>query len=147
MTSWRDRAACKGLDTNLFFPERGEPARDALAVCRRCPVALDCVTYALDHVIRDGVWGGMPERTRRRLRKGRPRHVQCAHCFGTYIWVPKPGVNVNRRFCSDACRNAHRQAGKRASNLRVRYGPTHAHTETDRARGAITLDALEDGVA
>jgi hypothetical protein len=65
---WRDRAACRGADPELFFPERGGSADPARRICARCPVRQPCLEYALGHGIRDGVWGGLAERDRRELR-------------------------------------------------------------------------------
>ena len=69
--SWLDRAACQGLDTNLFFTERGESTAQVKAVCKACPVRVDCLNYALDTGQHFGVWGGVSERGRRRMRRGR----------------------------------------------------------------------------
>ena len=66
--AWRDRAACRGADPRLFFPEDGEPARHALAICAGCPVLTDCRQHALTRPEVWGVWGGMPERDRRQPR-------------------------------------------------------------------------------
>lgn len=64
-------AACAGMDTNLFYPERGEDNAQAVAVCRDCPVREQC----LDHAVRNGetygVWGGLSGKQRRRLRRDR----------------------------------------------------------------------------
>lgn len=68
---WRAHAACTPGDHDLFFPERGESLAPARAICNRCPVADQCLTYALDHSIKHGVWGGTSERDRRTLRKNR----------------------------------------------------------------------------
>jgi WhiB family redox-sensing transcriptional regulator len=51
-----------------FFPERGQDARAAQAVCARCPVSDECLEYALEKKIKDGIWGGKSGRDRRRLR-------------------------------------------------------------------------------
>ena len=72
-SSWFGRAACPGLDTNLFFTERGEPPTQVKAVCQACPVRVDCLNSALDTGQTFGVWGGVSERGRRQLRRGRGR--------------------------------------------------------------------------
>lgn len=66
---WRAKAACLGADTELFFPKRGEPADEARAICRRCPVRVDCLDAHLDE--REGIWGGTSGRERKRLRAER----------------------------------------------------------------------------
>lgn len=71
MGPWVKDAACKGVDTGLFYPERGEPTRHALEVCKPCTVKAECLQYAIDNSERWGVWGGMTERQRRRIRSDR----------------------------------------------------------------------------
>jgi len=68
---WQSRANCMGVDPDLFFPERGASTREAKEVCRGCVVKDDCLEYALDNGEKFGIWGGMSERKRRRLRRAR----------------------------------------------------------------------------
>lgn len=68
-TAWMDRAACRGCDPNLWFPERGEDTSLAKAVCASCPVAERCLDYALALGEKNGIWGGVAERQRRRMRR------------------------------------------------------------------------------
>jgi WhiB family redox-sensing transcriptional regulator len=72
---WISRGACKGMNPDLFFPERGVDVRAAKAVCARCDVADECAQYALDNTIRSGIWGGLSERERREIRSRRHRGV------------------------------------------------------------------------
>ena len=72
---WRDRAACRGADLEVFFPGRGESAEPARQICAGCPVRQPCLDYALSHGIVHGIWGGLTERDRRALRS---RHVGAA---------------------------------------------------------------------
>jgi Transcription factor WhiB len=67
---WRELAACRGTDLNLFFPGRGESAGAARQVCAACPVRQPCLDYAITNRIVHGVWGGLTERERRALRSG-----------------------------------------------------------------------------
>jgi WhiB family redox-sensing transcriptional regulator len=66
---WQDQASCLGMDPDLFFPERGASTRDAKAICAACPVRVDCLEYALANGEKFGIWGGMSERERRRVRR------------------------------------------------------------------------------
>ena len=66
-----DYANCLGVDPDLFFPERGASTKEAKEVCRGCVVREDCLEYALSHGEKFGIWGGMSERERRRLRRQR----------------------------------------------------------------------------
>ena len=66
--SWRRRAACRGLDPALFFPEIGENAAAAKAVCAQCPVSRECLGFALANAETEGVWGATTPRARRPLR-------------------------------------------------------------------------------
>ena len=67
---WRELAACRGTDLNLFFPGRGESADPARQVCAACPVREPCLDYAISNTITHGIWGGLTERERRALRSG-----------------------------------------------------------------------------
>ena len=69
---WQERANCLGIDPELFFPERGASTREAKSVCAHCAaVRLDCLEYALRNPAKFGIWGGVSERERRRLRRRR----------------------------------------------------------------------------
>lgn len=65
---WQSRANCAGADPELFFPERGASLAEARAVCAGCTVRTECLDYALAIGEKYGVWGGLSERERRRLR-------------------------------------------------------------------------------
>ena len=68
---WQRSANCLGVDPDLFFPERGGSTREAKEVCRGCMVRQECLQYALDNGEKFGIWGGLSERERRRLRRRR----------------------------------------------------------------------------
>ncbi len=68
---WQARANCMGVDPDLFFPERGASTKEAKEVCRGCVVQGDCLEFALENGEKFGIWGGMSERERRRLRRAR----------------------------------------------------------------------------
>ncbi|ANS62678.1 regulatory protein [Streptomyces lincolnensis] len=74
MENWRDHAACRHEDPDLFFPiGTTGPAlvqqEQAKAVCRRCPVREECLEWALDTGQAIGVWGGTSENERRALKR------------------------------------------------------------------------------
>ena len=68
---WQERANCLGVDPDLFFPERGASTREAKSVCRGCEVRAECLEYALAQGEKFGIWGGLSERERRRVRRQR----------------------------------------------------------------------------
>ena len=76
--SWQEFANCLGVDPDLFFPERGASTREAKEVCRGCVVRDDCLEYALANSEKFGIWGGMSERERRRIRRQRALARQAA---------------------------------------------------------------------
>ena len=85
MTDFRARAACRDFDPELFFPvgAPGAPLYDvqvaeAKAVCRRCPVAPECLFWALDTGQEFGVWGGADEHERAALRRALPARASVA---------------------------------------------------------------------
>ena len=66
--TWRQHAACRGVEPDTFYPASDEEAEVAKAVCAVCPVRQPCLEYALTSRERDGVWGGATEKERRRIR-------------------------------------------------------------------------------
>jgi WhiB family redox-sensing transcriptional regulator len=68
---WRMYALCAETDPEAFFPDKGGSTREAKMVCRGCPVRGDCLEYALANEERFGIWGGLSERERRRVRQQR----------------------------------------------------------------------------
>lgn len=69
--SWQDFANCSGTDQDLFFPERGASTRKAKAICGACTVKAECLEFAITQGERFGIWGGMSERERRKIRRQR----------------------------------------------------------------------------
>jgi WhiB family redox-sensing transcriptional regulator len=67
--SWQERALCAQTDPEAFFPEKGGSTREAKRICAGCEVRAECLEYALAHDERFGIWGGLSERERRRLRR------------------------------------------------------------------------------
>lgn len=68
---WREHAKCRGLDPELFFPQRGESTAEAKAICAVCPVRVQCLEYALLNDERQGIYGETTGRDRRRIRRRR----------------------------------------------------------------------------
>ncbi len=67
--SWQERALCAQTDPEAFFPDKGGSTREAKRVCLSCEVRGECLEYALAHDERFGIWGGLSERERRRLKR------------------------------------------------------------------------------
>jgi WhiB family redox-sensing transcriptional regulator len=67
--SWQERALCAQTDPEAFFPEKGGSTREAKRVCQSCDVKADCLEYAIENDERFGIWGGLSERERRRLKR------------------------------------------------------------------------------
>ncbi|TDE96127.1 WhiB family transcriptional regulator [Occultella glacieicola] len=67
--SWQERALCAQTDPEAFFPEKGGSTREAKRVCVSCEVRVECLEYALEHDERFGIWGGLSERERRKLKR------------------------------------------------------------------------------
>lgn len=68
---WAADANCRGLDSELFFPERGQSTSEAKAICHECDVQAECLAYALNNGEHHGIWGGLSERERRVVRTKR----------------------------------------------------------------------------
>ncbi|GGQ70079.1 WhiB family transcriptional regulator [Kitasatospora griseola] len=74
---WQARAACRGMDSAVFFSPCGEQGearrmreRRARSVCRDCPVRLACASFAVRTGQDFGIWGGLTEADRLAARKG-----------------------------------------------------------------------------
>lgn len=67
--AWQAQALCAQTDPEAFFPEKGGSTREAKAVCAQCEVREQCLEYALQNDERFGIWGGLSERERRRLKR------------------------------------------------------------------------------
>jgi WhiB family redox-sensing transcriptional regulator len=67
--SWQERALCAETDPESFFPEKGGSTREAKRICSSCEVRQECLEYALQNDERFGIWGGLSERERRRLKR------------------------------------------------------------------------------
>lgn len=69
--AWVNQANCLGIEPEAFFPELGADSEEAKAVCQGCLVRGDCGEYALNNGEKFGIWGGLDERERRRIRRDR----------------------------------------------------------------------------
>lgn len=67
--AWQTDSLCAQTDPEAFFPEKGGSTRDAKKICTSCEVRAQCLDYALANDERFGIWGGLSERERRKLRK------------------------------------------------------------------------------
>ena len=69
--TWQQYANCLGVDPDLFFPERGASTRTAKSICRECQVRPECLEFAIVSSEKFGIWGGLSERERRKIRRQR----------------------------------------------------------------------------
>ena len=67
--AWQSDALCAQTDPESFFPEKGGATREAKRICETCEVRSECLDYALENDERFGIWGGLSERERRKLRR------------------------------------------------------------------------------
>lgn len=70
---WQTMAACRGMNPDLFFPERGTSQVEAKAVCMSCPVSRECLDFAMESGEHTGIWGGTSERKRREMARKKRR--------------------------------------------------------------------------
>lgn len=109
---WRERAACKGLDPNLWVPNtrgEGQPLYEpARAVCTTCPVRQPCLDYALANHEEHGMWGGLTPTERAELGYVVTRR-QCRVCGVQFL----PASRNDQRYCSDDCRSERRRRNRR----------------------------------
>ncbi|MFF8447747.1 WhiB family transcriptional regulator [Streptomyces leeuwenhoekii] len=80
-TSWHARGVCHGMDPEdadaVFFPlpRDYEAIAEAKDLCGLCPVRRDCLNYALENGLKDGIWGGLTEAERRPWHDGLPQRL------------------------------------------------------------------------
>ena len=104
---WQLRAACRGMDSSLFFhpfneqmPDRQRRIDAAKAICGSCPAVDDCRTHALTVQEPYGIWGGMSERERANLL-GSPIHaISRTTIRSTDCWPDVDDSDAQRRSAS-----------------------------------------------
>ncbi|WP_289008025.1 WhiB family transcriptional regulator [uncultured Thermomonospora sp.] len=101
-TSWRNNAACLGVDPDLFFPPQGGATNGAEAkqICGGCPVQAECLDYAVTTAQKYGIWGGTNERERREIRKQRGLIVKTEPACGTIAGYRRH-QNRNQPTCTE----------------------------------------------
>jgi WhiB family transcriptional regulator, redox-sensing transcriptional regulator len=149
---WQERALCAQTDPDAFFPGKGGSTSEPKKVCRACPVTAECLEYALRTDQRYGVWGGLSERQRRKIKRQRDADAQqqaaqttlpCSICqeHKPVSEFPKPrSTNVtNARICKGcvAAKNrritvsqldeirVRRAAGEPLAKVAAAYGVSH----------------------
>jgi WhiB family redox-sensing transcriptional regulator len=121
---WRTLAACRGLNPDLFFPERGDSftVRNARAVCATCPVAEQCLEFAIEVDETEGIWGGLSGRQLREEKRRRAGGVRRKAPTNTEHGT-EGGYHAHRRAgtptCQSCCeahaaREAERKKGRAA---------------------------------
>lgn len=68
---WRLEAACKDMGPDAFFPDQGRATSEGKRTCMRCLVRVQCLEYAIEAREPYGIWGGLNEKERRKLRRER----------------------------------------------------------------------------
>ncbi|WP_443057150.1 WhiB family transcriptional regulator [Streptomyces sp. NBC_00669] len=130
--SWRDRAACRNEDPELFFPKQAGNKQEELAkeVCARCPVREQCADEA--RLVRPGygVWGGASVADRRaggvKQKSGGTRQLKPCGTSAAYHRHIEAG-----EVPDDQCREAQR----------VRQEERRARLRAERAKAASTRES------
>lgn len=108
---WLNRAACQGMDTNLFFPDKAENEGPARAVCEECPVVEQCLQHALAQDPNPiGIWGNTNKSERKRIRDGLPAERPSGPMGQAAINAAKTHCKRNHEFTPENTRwsNGHR---------------------------------------
>ena len=103
---------------DIFFPGQGVSTEPARAICRECPVQPECLDYALTERIKHGIFGGMSERERRKIRSATKR-VKCLECG--IVFPTGNGGGTIRKTCSELCMVKRRRRGQIESQIRRSY--------------------------
>ena len=107
---WQEQAICPSVDPEIFHVDKGGSTRAAKRVCFRCPVRLDCLTHALKHDEKFGIWGGLSPGERERVLRG-ASPAQFSRCRNGHE-LPVEGIDSNG--------NCRRCVSERADRERVR---------------------------
>lgn len=105
---WQDEALCAQTDPEAFYPEQGGSTREAKTICLGCQVRHECLDYALEHDEKFGIWGGLSERERRRLKRRKQRPPVYSTLCGTVEGADKHQRH-HEQMCLP-CRTAARRA-------------------------------------
>lgn len=106
MPAWQADALCRDQPYEIFFPTRGGDVREAKAICSKCSVQGPCLEWAIDIGEKHGVWGGLSERERRRVRRRRRDRIQkvCAGCGADANHRPETALTCGAQTCNDRIR-------------------------------------------
>lgn len=75
--AWREYALCgQVVNAEIFHPTKGGSTADGKRICAACDVRAICLEYSLSHGENEGIWGGMGEQERKKLRKERARESE-----------------------------------------------------------------------
>jgi WhiB family redox-sensing transcriptional regulator len=113
VNEWRNHAACRGMDTELFYAEDVESISDAIAICATCPVRAECLRFAMDNREDFGIWGGraVGKNLRRRWRAQERRLAERALGFTSSMCGTDGGyyrhIRITETTPCQACRDAH----------------------------------------
>lgn len=123
---WMEDALCSQVDPNVFFPDTtGGSYRAAKMVCYRCPVREQCLEYALRNNENFGVWGGLSDTERKKLRRGQGRLLQqCANGHDLAV----VGIDSYRN-CRQCAKERYARYNERVRNGHVAVGKPHGYSK------------------
>lgn len=114
---WMTAGVCAQIDPETWFPDKGGSTREAKAMCARCPVAAECLDYALENEERFGIWGGLSERERRKIAKALGLAKERAngnadktHCVNHHPFTPEN--TYERPGGGRTCKTCNRQSAR-----------------------------------
>lgn len=117
--AWREFAACKDADPDLFFPSQGQNGARAKAVCAECPVAAECLQWALVNNETIGVWGGTNERDRRLIRRRLMERGQLERKRRQITHGTSSGYRAHFRRGEDPCPSCKEAASRESAGRRA----------------------------
>jgi WhiB family transcriptional regulator, redox-sensing transcriptional regulator len=128
---WRELAACRGADLNLFFPGRGETTGLARQACAQCPVRQQCLEYAVSNRIVYGIWGGLTGPERRALqsdwlraaRQDRDQAIRAADAAGLTAGAIARAFGLSGMTVTRIVRSGHQGGRAEPDRLALRVPP------------------------
>jgi WhiB family redox-sensing transcriptional regulator len=134
--AWRKLAACRNMDTAVFFPGRGQngAVAAAKAICNGCPVATECHAEAMLDPMNSGIWGATSQRQRRAIRSANnPGHAPARKEIVHGTVSGYESHQRRRESPCDDCRDAYNTHHRDAVRKRRALARTITATHTDKA--------------
>jgi WhiB family redox-sensing transcriptional regulator len=126
--AWRKEANCIGADLEIFFPDipTNRSSLEAKALCRQCPVALECLEEALQQPEEFGIFGGLTRDERQGLRSKEKNRREQNLCRQGHLLTPDNIVQTDNGSTCRTCRRfSQKKYDLKRNENRAKARPRH----------------------